>query len=128
MLLFLAGNLPKPEEEKMSDEELLYLIEDDEKMRRAIERARELRPKVRVLDAKDRLFDGRVSPQFAPLHGAVHRDPERSAARVLPESKRRFVQRLELARLAAITSRLPRLANIYAQTVLRQIAARSSVR
>lgn len=101
-------------------EDLLYLIENDEKMRRAIERARTLRPRVRVLDARNRLFE-------VESKTTAHRYIVQFT--VTPEGRRLASCRNQngepckglnpRARCYHVASSAA--ANIYAQTVLRQL-------
>jgi hypothetical protein len=108
-------------------EDLLFLIEDDEKMRRAIERARELRPRVRVLDARARLFEveSRHNSHRYIVQFTVTANGRRLAScrNQLGDSCKGLNSRARCYHVAASAA-----ANIYAQTVLRQIQGAASVR
>jgi hypothetical protein len=111
----------------MSDEELLYLIEDDEMMRRAIERARELRPKVRVVNAKDRLFmvESRHNSHRYLVKFTVTPSGRRLAScrNQNGEPCKGLTPRTRCYHVASSAA-----CNIYAQTVLRQIAGTVAAR
>lgn len=101
-------------------ENTFYRIRNDEMMRRAIERARELRPVVRVVDGARRLFsvESRRSARRFLVEFSVTPDGKR-LARCVDQTGKPCPGLNARARCYHVASAAA--ANIYVQTVRRQI-------